>query len=817
MTKLHIPLVLLAVTLCAIAEEEVVDDGIKPPRKAAVAPGITTQNVQSSIEKGVAFLKQQQTSTGGWTYGNSYDTGATALVLLSLITAGVPTNDPVVQKGATYIVSRPNEVTYCTALTAMALGAIDPQKYKVNIQQAAEWLISAQTSTDMWTYGKQNIGGDASNTQIAVLGLWEAEKAGAKVPDKTWKRIENYYTRSQNVDGGWGYGHGRDTSYLSMSAAGIASLFIVQNRMYKPKRCGEFLTDKRLAAGLSWLTNGVGAGNDNGWNSNYAWYAVERAGILCRQKYFGNSDWYKLGCEKMLGQQTASGSFGGGQNADAVETAFALLFMAKGKKPLLVTKLHWGAPDAKPADADWNCNLYDVDNLVKHIGQELQTPYDWHSVRTSASVEELRYSPVLFITGHKAPKFSDEEIEKLREYMEKGGLIFAEACCGSAEFDAGFRAVIPRICANATLERLPPEHAVYRTHYQLGPNAQFLEGANWGCRTSVIYSPRGISCRWDGLCPGGSMGISRELAFQIGTNVVCFGMGEEPLKDRLESIAPDPVRKAKKAVEEPVIRGSLVWAQVQHKGDCSPDPNMWPKLLESLRSKLNLSVNAAKRPIPLSDASLRNYPLLYMVGHDAFRLSSEERAGLQRHLENGGMLLAESCCGRREFDRSFRELIAQVFPDGKLEPLSADHALLKTPNDVHAVTYRDALQKESPELKTPRLEILRLAAPANPSPLEGEGRRELFGRGTAAERGVRGTAAAKPSPASKGRIAAIYSQYALGCPIDGHPCGGCRGYSPADAFKIVSNIVMHALCGTAEIGGGSEPPPSASGGLAPGK
>ena len=39
--------------------------------------------------------------------------------------------------------------------------------------------------------------------------------------------------------------------------------------------------------------------------------------------------------------------------------------------------------------------------------------------------------PFCFINGTDAPKFSDGEKTLLKRYVEQGGFIIAEACCGS--------------------------------------------------------------------------------------------------------------------------------------------------------------------------------------------------------------------------------------------------------------------------------------------------------------------------------------------------------------------------------------------------
>lgn len=82
------------------------------------------------------------------------------------------------------------------------------------------------------------------------------------------------------------------------------------------------------------------------------------------------------------------------------------------------------------------------------------------------------------------------------------------------------------------------------------------------------------------------------------------------------------------------------------------------------------------------------------------------------------------------------------------------------------VHYREAVLKQNPGLDEPQLEMVRL----------------------------------------DGRIAVVYSRYGLGCPIDGHPCGGCKAYQSESALNIFANVVMNALAGTAEFGSANAPP-----------
>jgi hypothetical protein len=53
-------------------------------------------------------------------------------------------------------------------------------------------------------------------------------------------------------------------------------------------------------------------------------------------------------------------------------------------------------------------------------------------------------------------------------------------------------------------------------------------------------------------------------------------------------------------------------------------------------------------------------------------------AALKHHLQAGGFLFINNCCGRSAFDQHARALIGRIFPDQKLAKIPADHPLLKS-------------------------------------------------------------------------------------------------------------------------------------------
>ena len=93
----------------------------------------------------------------------------------------------------------------------MVFCAAEPKQDLILIRRNAKWLEEQQikdgSRAGMWSYpkpGAPNVG-DNSNTQFALLGLYEAERAGVPVNDKIWRLALNHWQKSQNPDGSWGY------------------------------------------------------------------------------------------------------------------------------------------------------------------------------------------------------------------------------------------------------------------------------------------------------------------------------------------------------------------------------------------------------------------------------------------------------------------------------------------------------------------------------------------------------------------------------------------------------------------------------------
>ena len=324
-----------------------------------------------------------------------------------------------------------------------------------------------------------------------------------------WELSRAYWERSQKRDGSWAYTPDSNNPTASMTCAGISSLIISGLRRFQGGEslegetihdCGSGGVNKNLQRGIDWMASHFQVGQNFGaghlWQFYYL-YGLERAGRLAGIRFFGQHDWYRMGAEELVhSQEKVNGSWHGQliENDPVLATSFALLFLAKGRAPVLINKLRHGPV------SDWDNDPDDVRNMVNIVSREWKSLLTWQVVDPAvASVPELLQAPIVFFNGHKAPEFSARARANIREFVEQGGFIFADACCGSGEFDAGFKQLMKEIFPEEAykLRQLSEDHPIWRSKHVLSPERYPLWGIEHGCRTVVIYSPVDLSCYWN--------------------------------------------------------------------------------------------------------------------------------------------------------------------------------------------------------------------------------------------------------------------------------------------------------------------------------
>ncbi len=742
---------------------------------AAVAPraraAVTAQEVERAIKDGVRYLKSAQRGDGSWADADKdARSGMTSLVTLALLTAGEKPSSPEVRKAIEFLHgSSPDDLrnTYSIALQTMVYAMADPVRDQFRIAANVAWLENAQIKANdpipwpgSWSYNETKRGrpGDNSNSQYALLALYAASEAGATVKPEVWARAREYWEHSQKADGSWAYHPDSSNATASMTCAGLSSLIISGLSRFQDQEylrgdtivdCGKGGVNKRIQNALNWLALhfqvGQNYGNGQQWRFYYL-YGLERAGRMAGVRFLGQYDWYRQGAEKLVHEQDRLAGFWRGaltEDDPVLATSFAILFLAKGRAPVLIHKLRHG-----PAN-DWQNDPDDIRDLVNIVSSDWKTLLTWQVVDPGlATVSELLQAPIAYMSGHRAPEFSAAAKQKLRDYLEQGGFLVADACCGSLEFDRGFKQLVQEIFPEDQfkLRPLSEEHPIWRAKHLLSPDIHPLWGVEHGCRTVLVYSPLDLSCYWNQAerSPTSPAVIK---SIKVGQNIVDYATGRETPADKLT------VRTVRDPRATAIKRGAIRVGKLKYAGDWNIAPLAIPNLMDALGKPPYLfNVVVKQKDLFPRDPDLIYYPLIYIHGRTSFSFVQEDLDALRKHIDpGGGTLFADAACGSPAFDAAFRRFVAALFPNNPLIPIPKDDPLYTTKVgvDLSTVQYTRAAGggRDLPQLEGVRI---------------------------------------------NDHWVIIYSKLDIGCALERQTGIECKGYTHESALMIAGNIVIYS-------------------------
>ena len=120
----------------------------------------------------------------------------------------------------------------------------------------------------------------------------------------------------------------------------------------------------------------------------YYLYGLERAGRLTARRFIGDHDWYREGAEFLVRDQDPLSHYWQGnwhaEQQPHISTALALLFLAKGRRPVVMAKLEYGEPE------HWNQHRRDAANLAAYTEKAWDLGLTWQTVDAErATVEDL--------------------------------------------------------------------------------------------------------------------------------------------------------------------------------------------------------------------------------------------------------------------------------------------------------------------------------------------------------------------------------------------------------------------------------------------
>ena len=190
---------------------------------------------------------------------------------------------------------------------------------------------------------------------------------------------------------------------------------------------------------------------------------------------------------------------------------------------------------------DWDYNPKVAANVLNSVVEYTTIKVFPEEVVIPASSDDLLSFPFLFMTGHKLVRFSARERERLRTFVEQGGLLFSDDCNHDVNglYARSFESEMAGIFGErGKLPRLPDGHPLYRAFFTFdqGPPQTSHELNGWGDdivhdylrgldvrkRLGVLYSNKDYGCEWD--YDWRNKRFQREDNTKFAVNIVVYAM-----------------------------------------------------------------------------------------------------------------------------------------------------------------------------------------------------------------------------------------------------------------------------------------------------
>ena len=654
------------------------------PVADATPDSLTDDQVVAAINKGVDWLFAQQ-QNGAWEqiiydHDGRRCTG-TGMAVWSLVHVGESLHEDArlrrtskELKGAVDVLKgMDTDLTYMRSMQVMALSQIygDPKHGNPAVGAAlrtvGDKLVAQMSSGGGYVYWfkespdmvKQNHW-DNSATQLATLAAWSMAECRVEIPTSYWTTLDKYWRAHQNADGGWGYSSAKDQeTYVTMTAAAVASLFILQEQTDRDIRLVS-KPDKAIDDGLTWLDKNFVPGNAFDLNlpatPYWALFSLERVTLATGKKYVGGHDWYREGAAALLRKQQADGSWGpvygfhDGNNG-IVPTCLAITFLARGRNPIAFNKLEY------PGNT-WNARPRDAAYETKWMAGNFERAINWQVVNLTSDPQEWLDAPVLLITGSQDPKFSAADLAKIRAFIEAGGMVFSTADGANPTYTKAMLDYAGKVVGNKYEPReLPDDHPVFSSWQRL-KSPMKLFGLSNGARELWIHAPGDVGRAWQ------QRAYASADQFTIGANVFFYAAGNR------ESLSPR--LKALKVADAGAPGNRVSVAQVEYPGNWDPEPGAWKRLAKIMRrdAVADLDLQQTKT----ADLDATKTPVAHLTGTSAFTVPEDDVKKLRAYLDAGGTLVIDCCGGRDEFNSSAAALIKSLYPGTAAAPV--DDAVL---------------------------------------------------------------------------------------------------------------------------------------------
>jgi hypothetical protein len=184
---------------------------------------------------------------------------------------------------------------------------------------------------------------------------------------------------------------------------------------------------------------------------------------------------------------------------------------------------------------DWYNDPLEEPTLLKFVKDHTNIDVDPNYYYVDIMSDDIFSYPFLFMTGHGNIRFTDQQAQRLREYLENGGFLYADDDYG---MDEAFRREIKKVFPDKQLVDLPFSYGLYHCVYQFPngvpkihswdenpPKPPHGLGIFIGKRLVVYYTAESnVSDGWDPPEVHNDPESKRLEALEFGTNIVYWAL-----------------------------------------------------------------------------------------------------------------------------------------------------------------------------------------------------------------------------------------------------------------------------------------------------
>ena len=185
---------------------------------------------------------------------------------------------------------------------------------------------------------------------------------------------------------------------------------------------------------------------------------------------------------------------------------------------------------------DWYANPSSLPNLLEAIAARTTLPVERTEARVTLMDDRLWDYPFLHMTGHGNVALSDAEVQRLREYLVRGGFLHADDNYG---LDESFRREISKVFPDRPLVDVPLSHPIYHVVYDFPKGLPKIHehdgkpargfGIFLGDRLAVYYSySSDLGNGWEDTSVYHDPPELHEAALRMGVNLFVYAVTSRP-------------------------------------------------------------------------------------------------------------------------------------------------------------------------------------------------------------------------------------------------------------------------------------------------